>query len=89
MKTGRRYDTSGLIEAQYEPGSHGRVLKNLLGIKSKHEMNKIEAQEYFLALEKLSNIYDRNYRFTAADVCKIHKIWLGTIFMNGQVNTDR
>jgi cell filamentation protein len=41
-KTGR-YDTSGLTEAQSEPGSRGRVLKNLLGIKSKREMDRIEA----------------------------------------------
>ena len=43
-------------------------------------MDKIKAQEHFLALKKLSNIYHRNYRFTAADVCKIHKIWLSTIY---------
>ena len=38
MKKGGYYDASGLIEAQFEPGSHGRVLKDLLGIKSKREM---------------------------------------------------
>lgn len=78
-KTGR-YDTSGLTEAQSEPGSRGRVLKNLPGIKSKREMDRIEAQEQLRALEELSRIYDRNRRFTAADVCKIHKIWLGKIY---------
>jgi hypothetical protein len=40
MKKGGHYDASGLIEAQFEPGSHGRVLKDLLGIKSKREMGK-------------------------------------------------
>ena len=32
MKKGGHYDASGLIEAQFEPGSRGRVLKNLLVI---------------------------------------------------------
>jgi len=36
MKKGGHYDASGLIEAQFEPGSRGRVLRYLLGIKSKH-----------------------------------------------------
>jgi cell filamentation protein len=39
-----RYDTSGLIEAQFEPGSRRRVLKNLLGIKSRREMNRVEGR---------------------------------------------
>lgn len=80
MKKTNRYDTSGLIEAQFEPGSRGRVLKNLLGIKSKREMDRIEAREQLRALEELSNIYDINHRFTSADVCRIHKIWLGKIY---------
>ncbi len=78
-KTGR-YDTSGLTEAQSEPGSRGRVLKNLLGTKSKREMDRTEAQGQLRALEELSRVYDRNRRFTAADVCKIHNIWLGKIY---------
>ncbi|MBN2319005.1 MAG: Fic family protein [Acidobacteria bacterium] len=34
-----RYDVSGLIEAQYQPGSRGRVLRNILGITRKREMD--------------------------------------------------
>jgi cell filamentation protein len=80
MKKGGHYDASGLIEAQFEPGSRGRVLKNLLGIKSKREMDQVEAQEQFRALEEMIRIYDQNHRFTAADVLRIHKIWLGPIY---------
>ena len=80
MKKGGHYDASGLIEAQFEAGSHGRVLKNLLGIKSKREMDQVEAQEQFRALEELIRIYDQDHRFTAADVRRIHKIWLGPIY---------
>jgi cell filamentation protein len=80
MKKGGHYDASGLIEAQFEPGSHGRVLKNLLGIKSKREMDQIEAQEQLRTLEELVRIYDQTHRITAADVRRIHKIWLGSIY---------
>ena len=80
MKKGGHYDASSLIEAQFEPGSQGRVLKNLFGIKSKREMDQVEAQEQFRALEELIRIYDQDHRFTAADVRRIHKIWLGPIY---------
>ncbi len=40
---GKKYDVSGLPEAQFEPGSSGRVLKNLLGIKNQREMDRVEA----------------------------------------------
>jgi cell filamentation protein len=80
MEKGGHYDASGLIEAQFEPGSHGRVLKNLLGIKSKREMDRVEAREQFRALEELIRIYDQDHRFTAADVRRIHKIWLGPVY---------
>ena len=45
MTTAGRYDASGLIEAQYEPGSRGRVLRNLLGIRKKREMDEVEARK--------------------------------------------
>jgi cell filamentation protein len=80
MKKGGHYDASSLIEAQYEPGSRGRVLRNLLGIKSKREMDQVEAQEQLRTLEELVRIYDQTHRFTAADVRRIHKIWLGSIY---------
>ena len=34
-----RYDTDQLTEVQFESGSRGRVLKNLLGICSKRIMD--------------------------------------------------
>lgn len=80
MKRGDRYDTSELEEAQYEPGSRGRVLKNLLGIKSKREMDRVEAEEQHRALEELVRSFGLEHRFTAADVCAVHKIWLGRIY---------
>ena len=80
MKKDKRYDVSGLVEAQFEPGSRGQVLKNLSGIKSKREMDAVEEREQFRALEELIRIYGSEHRFTEADICNIHKIWLGPIY---------
>lgn len=80
MKQSSKYDTSGLIEAQFEPGSGRRVLENLLGIKSKREMDHVEAREQLHALQELSGAYDISHRFTARDVCRIHEAWLGGIY---------
>jgi cell filamentation protein len=75
-----RYDTSGLIDAQVEPGSRGRVLKNLLGIKSKREMDQVEGLEQRRTLDELIRIYEKDHRFTSADVRKIHQLWLGKVY---------
>jgi len=75
-----RYDVSKLDEAQFEPGSHGRVLKNLPGIRRKREMDWVEALEQLRAFQELIRIYGRSHRFSATDVCRIHKIWLGKVY---------
>ena len=80
MKKGGRYNVSKLPEAQFEPGSHGRVLRNLLGIRQKREMDQVEARELRRALEELIGTYDQQHRFTEADIRKIHKIWLALIY---------
>lgn len=80
-KRGGRYDAAKLVEGQFEPGSRGRVLKNLLGIKLKREMERVEDREHLRALEELTGIYDERHRFTAADVRRIHKNWLGPIYV--------
>ena len=79
-KIADRYDVSGLVEAQFEAGSHRRVLKNLLGIRRKREMDRLEGIEQLRALRELIKIYGKNHRFTATDICRIHKIWLGSIY---------
>jgi len=56
------------------------VLKNLLHITSKREMDRTEGREQVRALEELANLYDRDHRFTAVDVCRIHELWLGQIY---------
>ncbi len=75
-----RYDTSGLPGAQFESGSDDLVLKNLLAIKSKDEMDKIEAVALKEAEEQLFRTFTKEHRFTAKDICNIHKVWLGRIY---------
>jgi len=79
-KIADRYDVSGLVEAQFEPGSRRRVLKNLLGIRRKREMDRLEGVEQLRALRELVKIYSKSHRFTATDICRIHKIWLKNIY---------
>jgi hypothetical protein len=52
MTADDRYDVSGLLEAQCEPGSNGLVLKNLVGITSKDVMDEAEAR----ALEQATDV---------------------------------
>ena len=77
---GQKYNTDGSIEDQYEWGSKDLVLKNLLGIKNKEEMDQLEYQEQLRALDDLIKIYGMSHRFTEKDVCRIHKVWLGRIY---------
>ena len=63
MQRRDRYDTGGLEETEFEPGSRKRVLKNFLGITSKREMDRIEGQAQVDALEKLVALYDASHRF--------------------------
>lgn len=54
MSVDDRYDVAGLPEAQFEPGSDGMVLKNLLGITSKQTMDEAEARALEQAMDILS-----------------------------------
>jgi cell filamentation protein len=80
LKKVGRYDVSGLVEAQCEPGSRGRVLKNLLGINKKREMERAETEALRRAMDRLIRTYDRQHRFTASDIRDFHRIWLGSIY---------
>lgn len=73
MKQGRRYDVSGLIEAQFEPGSRGRVLRNLLGVTRVREMNTVEAVALQSAMDGFFRRFDEAHRFTARDVRDMHR----------------
>lgn len=80
MGRNKKYDISGSVEAQFEPGSRKQVLKNLMGICSKKEMDKIEAVALKQAEDLLFHTYGQDHRFSAQDICKIHKAWLSRIY---------
>lgn len=80
LKKNGRYDVSDLVESQSEPGSNELVLKNLRGIKSKDEMDRVEALELARAVDQLVREYDESHRFAASDIRYFHKIWLGGIY---------
>lgn len=83
-----RYDTTGNIEAQFEPGSDGQVLANKLGITDPAEMADIE-------LDLLTQLYDaainsirEDQQITIADLREWHRRWLGNVYVwAGQYRT--
>jgi cell filamentation protein len=42
-------------------------------------MNQIEARELLRAHEEIVALYDRDFRFSSHDICRMHQIWLGSI----------
>jgi cell filamentation protein len=75
-----RYDTSHFPEDQYEPGSGGTVLRNLLGVTSKEELEQVEDVRFERLMEEAVARFDRNHRFIAADILWLHQFWLEDVF---------
>ncbi len=74
-----RYDAHG-IETEFEPGSRGRVLRNLPGIRSVREMQRAESVALLTATNQLIDETTETQRFTAFDISNIHRRWLGAIY---------
>ena len=75
-----RYDTDHITEAQFEQGSRGRVLKNLLGIRSKRAMDETEATKLADATDWAIRHVTADQCITADDICQWHKQWLGEVY---------
>lgn len=75
-----RYQLATGMEAESESGSHGRVLRNKLGLRRKRDMDRAEyealgrAQSYYLAQITPETV------FTAALLSEMHRAWLGEIY---------
>lgn len=67
-------------EGEYEPGSRGKTLKNLLHLKTKREIDKAEWQALQSVQELLLDKYSKQHCFTVKDILKMHKLWLGKIY---------
>ena len=79
MTPASRYEATG-PEAEFEPGSRGRVLRNVPGIRSARAMARTESEALLVAQETLVDRYAAEHRFAAEDVCAIHRTWLGGIY---------
>ena len=75
-----RYRTPSSVEAQFQPGSRGRVLTNRLGITSKSAMDRAEYEALLTAQQRYLKRVTNETRFTAALLCQMHKDWLGGIY---------
>ena len=74
-----RYTATG-IEAEFEPGSRGRVLRNRCGISGVRAMQFAESRALEAVEEVLLTRFAAGHRFTADDVRRIHRLWLGDIY---------
>lgn len=79
-ETSGRYLAARRSETEHEPGSRGTVLRNLLGIRSAREMAHIEESELARTTDWAAEKYSRAHRFSAQDLCALHKRWLGSIY---------
>jgi cell filamentation protein len=74
-----RYEPKG-VEAEFEPGSRGRVLRNKLGITRVSDINLAESQALALVQQEAIEAYSEDHRFTELDVRELHHSWLGEIY---------
>jgi len=75
-----RYTLTTGVEAEAEPGSRGRVLRNRLGITRKRVMEEAEYDALLRAQERFTQEIAADTRFTAAHLCQMHRDWLGDIY---------
>lgn len=79
MANRSRYDAAG-PQAEYEPGSRNRVLRNLLGIRRVGYMQQAESEVLLIAQQEAVERYADDQRFVASDICDLHQLWLGPIY---------
>lgn len=79
-RSSNRYDQATGIEGESQPGSGGRVLRNLLGIKRKRDMDRAEYDALLRAYEASLSRITAETRFTAAMLCEMHQSWLAEIY---------
>ena len=74
-----RYSAQG-VEAEFEPGSRGRVLRNLQGVRSVREMARLESERLLAATQRLIDETEVEQRFRAEDIRRMHRLWLGELY---------
>ena len=79
-KKGIRYVVAKGAEAEHQPGSRGRVLRNRLGITKKSAMDRAEYEALITAQEQYVERVGPDTRFTAQIICDMHRVWLDGIY---------
>jgi cell filamentation protein len=79
MASRTRYHAAG-PQAEFEPGSRNRVLRNLLGICRVGDMQQAESEALLMAQQEAVERYADDQRFLASDLCDLHRLWLGPIY---------
>ena len=62
------------------PGSKGKVLRNLLDITAKKEIDRIETELLFETTDQLLDEFDNTRQFFANDILEMHRRWLGSVY---------
>ena len=75
----KRYAAAG-SESEFQPGSRGRVLRNLLGITRVREVEEVETHAFEAAQREAEQAYGPAHRFTPGDIRRLHRMWLGEIY---------
>ncbi len=75
-----RYDTSGIPEGQFQPGSSDQVLLNRLGITNVTEMDDIELDLLELLTDAVINDVHEDQTITSENLCEWHRRWLGNVY---------
>jgi len=84
MKTkassGVRYRCASGSEGEFQPGSHGRVLRNLANLTRKRDMDLAEFEALVTAQAAYLKRIGPDTRFTAELICRMHRDWLGRLY---------
>ena len=75
-----RYQPAAGVEAESEPGSRGRVLRNKPGIQRKREMDRAEFEALVGAQSDFLGQVTPETQFTADMLCSMHRAWLGELY---------
>lgn len=75
-----RYTTPHGAEAEFQPGSGKRVLRNLPSITSISEMDRAEYDALLRVQEAYFKKINQKTRFTAALIRRMHRDWLGSLY---------
>ena len=75
-----RYQPATGAEAESQPGSRGRVLRNKPGIQRKREMDRAEFAALIRAQSGFLERVAAETRFTAETLREMHHSWLGELY---------